>query len=29
MPRHDFLTAPADFTVTATAPTGLTLTEGI
>ena len=28
MPRHDFLTAPADFTVTATAPTGLTLTEG-
>ena len=28
MPRHDFLTAPADFTVTATAPNGLTLTEG-
>ena len=28
MPEHDFLTAPADFTVTATAPTGLTLTEG-
>ena len=28
MPRHDFLTAPADFTVTAPAPTGLTLTEG-
>ena len=28
MPRHDFLTAPADFTVTATAPTGLTLTGG-
>ena len=28
MPRHDFLTAPANFTVTATAPTGLTLTEG-
>ena len=28
MPRHDFLTAPADFTVTATAPTGLTLTDG-
>ncbi len=28
MPRHDFLTAPSDFTVTASAPTGLTLTEG-
>ena len=28
MPRHDFLTAPADFTVKATAPAGLTLTEG-
>ena len=28
MPRHDFLTAPADFTVTATASRGLTLTEG-
>ena len=28
MPRHDFLTAPADFAVTATAPVGLTLTEG-
>ena len=28
MSRQDFLTAPADFTVTATAPTGLTLTEG-
>ena len=28
MPRHDFLTAPADFTVTATAPNGLTLTDG-
>ena len=28
MPRHDFLTAPADFTVTAPAPNGLTLTEG-
>ena len=28
MPRHDFLTAPADFTVTATPPAGLTLTEG-
>ena len=28
MPRHDFLTAPADFTVTATAPAGLTLTSG-
>ena len=28
MPRHDFLTAPADFTVTANAPAGLTLTEG-
>ena len=28
MPRHDFLIAPADFTVTATAPAGLTLTEG-
>ena len=28
MPQHDFLTAPADFTVTATASRGLTLTEG-
>ena len=28
MPRHDFLTAPADFTVTASAQAGLTLTEG-
>ncbi len=28
MPRHDFLTAPADFTVTASAPTGMTLTSG-
>ena len=28
MPRHDFLTAPADFTVTATAPTGTRLTGG-
>ena len=28
MPRHDFLTAPAAFTVTATAPAGLTLTGG-
>ena len=28
MPRHDFLTAPADFTVTATGPEGLTLTGG-
>ena len=28
VPRHDFLTAPADFTVTATASNGLTLTEG-
>ena len=28
LPRHDFLTAPADFTVTASAPDGLTLTEG-
>ena len=28
MPRHDFLTAPADFTVTATASNGLTLTGG-
>ena len=28
MPRHDFLAAPADFTVTATAPAGLTLSEG-
>ena len=28
MPRHDFLTAPSDFTVTASAPAGLTLTEG-
>ena len=28
MPRHDFLTAPADFIVTATASNGMTLTEG-
>ncbi len=28
LPRHDFLTAPADFTVTASAPAGLTLTSG-
>ena len=28
LPRHDFLTAPADFTVTASAPAGLTLTGG-
>ena len=28
MPRHDFLTAPSDFTVTATASNGLTLTGG-
>ena len=28
MPRHDFLTAPADFTATAAAPGGLTLTGG-
>ena len=28
MPRHDFLTAPSDFTVTASAPARLTLTEG-
>ncbi len=28
MPRHDFLTAPSDFTVTTSAPNGLTLTEG-
>ena len=28
LPRHDFLTAPADFTVTATAPTGMRLTGG-
>ena len=28
LPRHDFLTAPADFTVTATPPTGVRLTEG-
>ena len=28
LPRHDFLTAPADFTVTATASNGLTLTGG-
>ena len=28
LPRHDFLTAPADFTVTASAPTGMTLTGG-
>ena len=28
MPEHDFLTAPADFTVTATAPTGIRLTGG-
>ena len=28
LPRHDFLTAPADFTVTASAPAGPTLTGG-
>ena len=28
MPEHDFLTAPADFTVTATPPTGMRLTRG-
>ena len=28
LPRYDFLTAPADFTVTATGPTGGRLTEG-
>ena len=28
MPRHDFLTAPAGFTVTASTPTGMTLTDG-
>ena len=28
MSEHDFLTAPADFTVTATAPTGMRLTGG-
>ena len=28
LPRHDFLTAPADFTVTATPPTGMRLTGG-
>ena len=28
MPRHDFLTAPSDFTVTATTSNGLALTEG-
>ena len=28
VPQHDFLTAPADFTVTATAPTGMQLTGG-
>ena len=28
LPRHDFLTAPADFTVTASTSTGLTLTGG-
>jgi hypothetical protein len=28
MPQHDFLTAPADFTVTATPPTGMRLTGG-
>ena len=28
VPRHDFLTAPADFTVTATPPTGMRLTGG-
>ena len=28
MPRHDFLTAPADFTVTATPPTDMRLTGG-
>ena len=28
LPEHDFLTAPADFTVTATPPTGMRLTGG-
>ena len=28
LPEHDFLTAPADFTVTATLPTGMRLTGG-
>ena len=28
MPRHNFLTAPADFTITASTPTGMTLTDG-
>jgi hypothetical protein len=28
LPEHDFLTAPADFTVTAAAPTGMRLTGG-
>ena len=28
MPRHDFLTAPADFSVQASAPEGVTLTDG-
>ena len=28
LPEHDFLTAPADFTVTATSPTGMRLTGG-
>ena len=28
MPQHDFLTAPADFTVTATPPTGMRMTGG-
>ena len=28
MPEHDFLTAPADFTVTATPPAGMQLTDG-
>ena len=28
MPEHDFLTMPADFTVTATTPTGMQLTGG-
>ena len=28
LPQHDFLTAPADFTVTATPPTGMRLTAG-
>ena len=28
LPRHDFLTAPSDFTVTASTPTEMTLTSG-